>query len=57
MAKIGFWIWGERSGFILSDGELKGPFGAEADAIDAAVRIAQEAGALYSITYARHVPA
>ena len=57
MAKIGFWIWGERSGFILSDGELQVPFEKEADAIDAAVRLAQEINALYSITYARQVPA
>jgi len=57
MEKLEFWIWRERDGFILSDGELRLPFTAEADAIDAAVRIAQQVGALYSIAYARHVPA
>ena len=55
MSTIEFWIWRDSAGVVLSDGELRLTLAVEADAIDAAVRIAQELDALYRITYARHV--
>jgi hypothetical protein len=55
MSIIEFWIWGEGTGVVLSDGELRLTLSSEGEAIEAAVRIAQELDALYRITYARNV--
>lgn len=57
MNTLEFWIWRERSGFILSDGEHRIEVDTEAQASDAAEGIAQDCNALYRIFYARHIGA
>lgn len=46
---IEFWI--TRTGALTAQGESVGDFGSEGAAADAAIRFAQDAGALYRIFY------
>jgi hypothetical protein len=51
--KMTFYIFRDRNGFTLSDGEQSVSFASEGQAIGEAVRMAQESNAPYSIVYHR----
>lgn len=46
-----FYIYSANGGYELSDGEAVVAFATEAEAIDAAIRMAQDANSLYKIFY------
>lgn len=46
-----FYIYSANGGYELSDGDIVVPFTTESDALDAAIRMAQDANALYKIFY------
>lgn len=48
-----FYIYSAKGQTILSDGEIEISYAQEAEAIDAAVRMAQEVNSLYKINYWR----
>ncbi len=46
-----FYIYSANGGYELSDGDAIVAFATEVDAIDAAIRMAQDANSLYKIFY------